>query len=293
MRDRRRIKGLVVDEYADRIIVSTGDGEKTLMKSDVQSVLYSSEEDSLMRKAFGYLDRGRPVEAYNMFGNVLEISPDNDRARDMRIYIRGSMESAIRENFSGTMLREKAGHAGIRSTGAGSQAGKTLGFHLEKGEKNVIVRDVKKDLALYSAGDLEPGDRIVKVGGIFTAFMDPEEVYGLLLAKTEVNLTLERTVFPEIPYRRGILGGLFSGRYRNMLGAALKLYRQGITVEDLVRGGTFCLAGIREGDLVWSIDGKSTRYMPVSEAVDVISRNRGRTIEIVVRRNMTLWRKAN
>jgi C-terminal processing protease CtpA/Prc len=293
MRDGRRIKGLVVDEYRDRIILSTGEGEKTLMKSDIRSVFYSSEEDSLMREAFEYFNRGRLVEAYNVFGGVLELDPDNERARDMRMHIRGSMESSAREKFLAPADREKAGHSDMSRDGTEPRLEKVLGLYLEEGERNVIVSRVEKGLYLSSEGEIELGDRIVKIGGILTAFMDIEEVSSLLMAQGEVKLTVERTVFPELSSRRGILGRILYGRYRNILGAALKLYRQGITVKDVIPGGAFDLAGIRDGDLVLRIEGENTRYMPMTEVFDIVTRNRGRTIEIVIHRDMTIWRKAD
>jgi len=45
MKDGKRIKGLILDEFKDRIVVSTVEGEKIIMISDIESAIYSSEEN--------------------------------------------------------------------------------------------------------------------------------------------------------------------------------------------------------------------------------------------------------
>jgi C-terminal processing protease CtpA/Prc len=50
-------------------------------------------------------------------------------------------------------------------------------------------------------------------------------------------------------------------------------------------------AGFKKGDLVMSIDGKSTRYMPIKEALDMIKRPGKDATELIVRREALIWRK--
>jgi len=50
-KEGKEMKGIVVEDYTDRLIFSTIDGEITVMKPDVRELYYDSEEDNLLKLA--------------------------------------------------------------------------------------------------------------------------------------------------------------------------------------------------------------------------------------------------
>ena len=49
MKDRTRMKGLVVDEYVDRVSLSTIDGEKYVFRKDIDRIEYDTPEQNFMQ----------------------------------------------------------------------------------------------------------------------------------------------------------------------------------------------------------------------------------------------------
>jgi len=50
-------------------------------------------------------------------------------------------------------------------------------------------------------------------------------------------------------------------------------------------------AGLKEGDVVISLGGKSTRYMSMKEAADIITTKKGDTLSLKIKRDIVLWKK--
>ena len=138
---------------------------------------------------------------------------------------------------------------------------------------------------------VKPGDRIVAVWGEETAYMDVEEVAEKLLVLGEVKLVIERTVAPRFRPGNPVFDGLFCDGYKRITGAVIKLYKQGVVVEKVIPGGSFDSAGIEEKDILHEINGRKTRYMPISQIVDVFRHNKNKEVDVVIRRDITLWGK--
>jgi C-terminal processing protease CtpA/Prc len=292
LKDGQKVKGLILDEYKDRVVVSTLYGERTLMKKDIRSAFYSSEEKALMQKASNHLRKGQQVEAYRTYSRVLELEPDNEQAKERLSYLKNSIESSVMSK----LVKRTADKQDISSDdpngGSYSSSGTYLGFSLAEGGKNAFVKEVDNTFFGVRDGRIKAGDRIVRAGGELTAFMDLEEVTRLLSAPGGVSMTIERDVFPELSSCRGIFARMPYISYKKVIGASLKLYSDGITVRGVVPGAPFDLAGIQDGDLVWRINGRNTRYMPTADVIGIIEGSRGETIELVIRRDITLWRKS-
>ena len=103
------------------------------------------------------------------------------------------------------------------------------------------------------------------------------EVLDALLDKPSLELkcTMERTI--DAP------GGLE--------GTSFTMEFDGLTVASIREGSVSAEAGLRKGDLVTAIDGKSTRYMPISKAMSLISGSKEDAIILTVRREALIWRR--
>lgn len=288
MKDGQRIKGLILDEFKDRVVVSTVEGEKTIMVSDIRSAIYSSEEKALMQKARNHEKRRQEIEAYYTYEKVLDIDPDLTEAKERRNYLRSYIEIGTRQKIMENMTSGKTAFDSNRKENAASFVAQDIGIALIPGGKYVQVARVTKANVLDR---IKPGDKIVAVWSEMTAYMDVGEVSSMMLVPGEVRLEIERTTFPTLSYAKSWIYRLLFSSYKEAIGAGLELYTKGVIVKDIFEGGPFQEAGIANGDLVYRINGKNTRYIPMKRIVETLMADQGKQVEVVVRRNVTLWKK--
>ena len=290
LRDGQRMKGLIVDEFRDRVILSTPDGERTVMKSDIRSAVYDSEQKALLQQGRNQLKKGQYIKAYQTFEKAVELDPEQPEAIERLNYLRSYLETKTRYDVAAGVRKRREDSEGEKGKTLVQEVKESLGLVLEPGEKYVSVKEFNPAGVPARKTDLRPGDRIVAVWSEMTAYMGVDEVAEALLAPGEVRITVERTVFPELDRSGGFFGGLPWG-YRKIIGAGLGLRTEGVIVTGVTAGGPFDRAGIRKGDLIFRIEGNNTRYMPMRRITELIRQDEGRRIEIVIRRDLTLWRK--
>ncbi|NQT33040.1 MAG: hypothetical protein HQ594_05145 [Candidatus Omnitrophica bacterium] len=164
-----------------------------------------------------------------------------------------------------------------------------LGLELLQGEKHVSVKRIVKRKQKTDGQRLAPGDKIVAVWGQMTAYMDTGEVSELLLASGEVKITVEKTFEPVLASSKASFFGLIPPNYKKIIGAVLKLRREGVVLLKTFTDGPFENCGIMEGDLVERINGRNVRYMPMSQIFEFIRKNQREKVELVVYRDVTVW----
>ncbi len=286
LKNGKRMKGLILDEYKDRVVLSTADGEKTIMKSKIRSAIYDSEEDALIQKARNQFKKHQYVEAYYTYKKAADLNPEHEEAVERLNYLRGYLETKTRDDIMEGVKNNQERFGGANGRTVILRVTEELGLVLGQGEKYVYVDKIINDNLSGAVLKLKPGDKIVRVWGEMTAYMTVDEVGVLFLSPGEVRFTIERTVSPLL----GTVRSIFP-RYGRIMGAHLRLIKKGIVIEKLRQGGAFAQAGMLSGDLLWRINGKNTRYMPLSEVLGMIRTEQGERIEVDVRRDVTLWRK--
>lgn len=287
-----KLKGLILDEFKDRVVVSTSDGEITLMKSDIRSSTYDSEEKALMQQGRNLLKRRQHVKAYYVFEKALELDPDLVEARERMNYLRSFLEDSVRNDIIETMNKREEIAGAREAVDPSGIIRRQMGMILVPGEKYVTVEHEPDGNFSEKMSGIQDGDRIVAVWGQMMAYMDPEEVAAALISPGEIRMTIERTVEPQLDRIRGYLRYLFFAGYKSIIGATLRLRTEGLIAERLVAGGAFASAGLKDGDMLYRITGKNTRYMPTSHVEDILKENQGKRIEVVFRREVTLWNKS-
>lgn len=291
LKDGRRVKGLILDEMKDRIVFSTVSGEREIRKSDIRSAIYDTETQLLLQKGRNQIRRGQYIRAYNTFEKVLEIDPDIGEARERLRYLASQVEKINRLDFIGDPAAKNARESGARKKPAIEKVREEIGLTLSLDGKYVKVEElVGKDTPAYNAG-LLPGDRIVSIWGDMSAYMDETEVAESLLDGPELKMTIERTMFPVLP--AAVKGRIWLPvpAYKKAAGAGIYLRKKGFVADKVSPGGAFAGAGIMDGDLLYRIAGKNTRYMPLGAVRDVIESGRGGKIEVVIRRDISFWVK--
>ncbi|MFH1395707.1 MAG: PDZ domain-containing protein [Candidatus Omnitrophota bacterium] len=277
-----KIKGLIVDEFNDRIILSTAVGEKTIVKSSMKSAMYDTEEDFLLQKAENYEKSYRYVKAYYVYEKILELNPLCEEASKRLYCLRNYLENSVRREAIEAISKKNNPVRIAKEQGNLEQLAETFGVVLAGNGEYVYVKDVTR----AASNQLRVNDRIISVWGKKTSYMDAEAVAALFISFGEVKFEIERIVFPVLSQKDNLFA-----LYKKIIGAELKLCEKGVFINKLIPGGCFDKIGIREGDFLSSINKKNTRYMPMSVLTDTIVANNGVKTEIGIRRDIVFWKK--
>lgn len=294
--DGKEIKGIVVEDYRDRVIFSTVDGEIAVMKSDMRELSFDSEEDNLIKLAEQALERRDYSRAMGYYDMALKASPDSAAVKQGMAYLRGSYFRKEESLKTADIKRQQdielyGGQAPVvrKSDEIGDMAGK-----LEKltGMKIAIVNNMPKIEALkspspaYEAG-MRRGDVLVSVWGKLTGYLSLQEILDLLINKSaiEIRCTIERAADVTINPNKTIISGI-----EDLIGASFAMEIDGLTISAVKEPGYAAEAGLQREDLIMSIDGKPTRYMPLKKAVELIKNSKEGTVKLVIRRKTIIWR---
>ncbi|MDD3905354.1 MAG: nickel pincer cofactor biosynthesis protein LarC [Candidatus Omnitrophica bacterium] len=292
----QELKGIVVEDYKDRIIMSTVDGEKTIMKSDIKELYYDEEEDNLIKLGDQAKEKRDYIKALTYYDMAFKKNPNSKAAKDGLVFLEGYLfrkEQAQKEED--VRRREDLERQGVTATVQTeldtkqkvTALRKAVGITLAVKDGFPVAESVQPNSPADEAG-IERGDRLVAIWARLTGYMSLDEVLGALLDKPSLELkcTIEKTVDVAInPYR------LVAPGPNELIGASLAMRFDGLTIDSVRRDGAVVKAGLKAGDLITAIDGKSTRYMPMKKAVSMIRDSKEKTAILTVRREILLWRR--
>lgn len=297
LKDGREIKGIVIEEYKDRIVFSTPDGETKILKADIKELNFDDEETNLIKLGDQARDSQKYMKAVGYYSSALKLNSNSRQAKDgllyMQLYLSGKDGSRIgsdikRQNEidrdgSSIMVEKNEGDA-LRE--AQTDLARSLGLTLRADGNLPIIGGVKPDSLSYSAG-IRKGDILIAIWGRLTGYMTIKEVADQLLKKTspEIRCTIERTVDVMVDQNKKLFAGP-----EDLIGVSFSMEFDGLTVSYVKDGTAAYGAGLKEGDLIVAINSNSTRYMPLKKAVERIRKAEG-AVRLSLRRDAVIWRK--
>ena len=295
----REIRGIVVEDYADRVVMSTVDGEITELKTDIKQLYYDSEADNLVKLAEQSKERGDMIKAFAYYDMALRSNPDSKPAKDGIIFLQGYLfrkeqvkkEDEIRkqeefENYGAAKIsEEKPLEEKIKDMEVSMR--QNIGITLGVKGGGQVIENVRSNSPADDAG-VRRNDIIVAVWGRLTGYMPLEDVMKALLEKPslEIKCTIERDVIVFLNPDKAIMAPL-----KDMVGATFSMQFDGLTASDVVAGGPAVAAGLEKNDLIVAIDGNSTRYMPLKKAISLMRSTKNSSILLKIRRELLIWRK--
>ena len=297
--DGQETRGIIIEDYKDRVVMSTIDGEVTLLKSDIKQLFYDSEADNLVKLAEQSRERGDMIKAFAYYDMALRSDPNSKAAKNGIIFLQGYLfrkeqvkkEDEVKkreefENFGAARISEEK-TTQEKTAEMTAVMLKVLGIALSEKEGKQIINRVRMNSPAEEAGVIR-GDTIVAVWGRLTRYMPLGEVMEALLEKSsmEIKCTIERSVAVPVTPDRPIMASL-----KDMIGATFRMEFDGLTVSDVTSNSPALEAGLAKGDIIVEIGNKSVLYTPLNKAVAMMRNSRGGVILLKIRRDLLIWRK--
>ncbi len=260
------IKGLVVEEHRDRIVLSTEQGERTLLRREIDEIFYAEPERNYLYLGDQALEQGEWALARGFFQKARQTNPAFREAEDALQRL-GDAERKLHEPPVPNPVEVLWSRWGLSLETVGGSA---------------VVAHVREN-SFPAEASLEPGDGIIGYWDESTRFLPASEVAEFLLgpAGTEIQLTVRRAV---------TLPAVFPGQ-RNWPGWKLEMERLGLTVLETMPEGAAGLAGLKPGDRIVELNGQPTRYLPLGQARRTVQKSRDKGLVLVIDRDLRIRRE--
>lgn len=292
MRNKTRLKGLVVDEYKDRVTISSIDGEKDIFSKDIERIEYDTPEQNFMQLGRMHELKGWNEKASFYYKKAMELNPEYKDAREAYLASHAKLwreeeERAKKEIERHTRALEWWKNRNIKpSVGSIDKVDslkKVLGISLLEKDGSFIVEDVLVDSNAERAG-IAKGDFLVGVWGKLIRHSRKEDIVNELLGPpySEIRALIEKEI--HVPREAGT-----KNLYKK-LGIVLGFEYEGLVVKDVLPGKTGDLAGFKKGDFIIAVDRNITRYLPLDNVIALINSAKDNDVIFTIRRNITLMR---
>jgi len=298
LKDSQELKGVVVEDYHDRIVLSTEKGETVVLKKEIDKISYDTREDDFVKLGALCRDKEDLKLALYYYEAAYKINPENKEAREGMSLVTNMMfrkkesdlekEVALRQDAEDTMgktvsdevFEAKATEVLI------NKLWNSVGIAIETAGPDIKVSKVSNGSPAVNAG-IKTGDLVISVWGKLVKYMRPKDVYDLFLTNnvSEIRVNIARGRSVELRKSR------IFGSAEGMIGARLGMELEGLTVEDVKKDGPFEKAGLLQEDIITRLAGVSTRYMPLETAYKTIEGSKDSLLDLEIQREVTLWRK--
>ena len=286
LKDKQEVRGVIVEEFADRYVVKTLEGERPIMKAQAVAVKYDDRELSYYQLGRDFQRVGRLHEALKAYQKAVELRPGFQAAEEAVF----SVQRTLDRQDEPQLMAEVRQKQGVLEQEGKPLSGQSVA-QLEQGpglfdvfEKRfgvafrlegewVVVSGVRPKSAAASA-DLRSGDRVVAVSGEpLGHLMAAEAAQRLEAHGNELQLSIEREVVLDRP-----LAGQ-AGRW----GMQMDLGYDGLRISRVDSGGP-AQGRCRVGDFVVAVNHQPTRYMAMAEAERRMSE--GHSLVLTVQRQI-------
>jgi len=290
LKNGEEVRGIVVEDYVDRLVISTYEGEKAVFKENIDSIDYDLTEQNLVQLGDSYMARREYEKAYFYYEKASTTNPEYKPAREKMNYIMGYLFRRREEEKRSAVKRRQEFESWPHSkTLQDKDLAKALyddlGLLVDEDGNGIRVIGVRKESPAHDGG-IKKNDLLVSVWGRFIDYMTKEEVENLILKESsgEIKMAIERT-------KKVKKGSPLTKNYKNLLGGRLDMPLDGLTLAEVKENGVLDKAGFSKGDLITEIDGESTRYMPLNQAIKIIEDRDKESVLFTLRRDITMWRK--
>jgi C-terminal processing protease CtpA/Prc len=293
LKNKTKIKGLVVDEYIDRIALSTVEGEKHILRKDIENIEYDTPEQNFMQLGRAYDEKGWYDKAAFYYRKAMDINPDYKEAREAYVASHAKMwheeEKRTKKDIELHNMaiewqkarKNKKTEVVVKSKE--SQVKESLGIGITENEGIFVISEVVPGSNADKAG-IRKGDFLVGIWGRLIRYSKLEDILKELIGPkySEVKVLIEKEMqFPFIAN---------SDTYKE-LGISLGFEYEGLAIKEIISGKKGESLGFKKGDFVIAIDKNITRYLPIDSVIALINNPKNNRIIFTIRRNMNLRRE--
>ncbi len=259
-------KGLIVEEYYDRFIFSTPDGEKEIPKSRIDEIFFDEPYQNDLYMGNKFLASGDFERAMQFYQLALQLNPDYRDAQDA---IKGLEDARWR-------FKKDWRYTEMRALLRGQ-----LGLELKKSGGKIVISKAYDDIAGSTAKAAAAGDIIVSCWERPLTYAGLKNASRLLLGlpNTVLKLVIERAI------KVNVVPG-----FRLSAPVLIDMDYDGAVVREIKRESPLYGSGLKAGDLIVKINGEATRYMKLAQVRKQIF-NLSRANVVTVRRDIFLTRK--
>ncbi|MFH1753504.1 MAG: PDZ domain-containing protein [Candidatus Omnitrophota bacterium] len=280
LKDKESLKGIVIEEYVDRVLFSTVDGEEEIMREDITDIEYDERADNLISLGDDAFDKGHYKTALKYYHMAREENPEITSLKD-KIYESEKKISAAPELRKRELMETKndnlSGYAPptiLKKTGRDDTLHRGLGIDVFEKDGRYYVKTLSAD-SPFAKGGLRRGDALIAVWSKPCDYLSLEDLYDLIDNPDEsmVTVTIQRNL--AIPADADF-------------DAELEMRWEGVFVEHLPTDGSSQKSGIKLKDNIVAIDKEYIRYTPLKDAINSLKQNKERLV--TVRRKINIFK---
>ena len=293
LKNGAKVKGLVVDEYVDRVALSTIEGEKYILRKDIDRIEYDTPEQNYMQMGRAYEDKAWYDKAAFYYRKAMDINPDYKEARDAYVASHAKMwheeEKRTKKDIELHNMaiewqrarKNKKAQAAVKSKE--SLAKENIGFVLAENGGVFSINEVMPGSGADKAG-IQKGDFLVGIWGRLIRYSKLEDVLNELIGPkySEVKIIVEKAI--AVSMETG------ADAYKE-LGISLGFEYEGLAIKDIACGKKGELSGLKKGDFIIAIDKNITRYLPMDSVIALLNNPKNNNIVFTIRRGINLRRE--
>jgi tetratricopeptide (TPR) repeat protein len=295
LKNGKELKGLVVERHADRVIVSTENGELPILLRGIKDIQYDEPDQNFIETGKRYEAEGKFEEALVFYEKALAENPKSEDARVAASGVKSKFFSTVTEGPRNEVEKQQLIYESWgksrpvdtlikeRTVENAKLLKNNMGLTLKRKGDWVVVENADSRKAAAQAG-LKRNDRLVAVDNTSLRYLSPEIVMRYFLVPQYSSFMLR--------YERDIVVRPEEGAALKDLGLKLSLQYDGVVIESIKDKSAAAAAGVREQDWLVSVQGQSTRYLALPKTAALIEEAaKGGAVMLTVRRSCFLARK--
>ncbi len=293
LKDGTKEKGVVVEEYSDRIVLSQEEGEAHFLKKDIEEVLYDTKEQNFLALGDFYKDKKNFDKALEYYKKALNENSSFKEAKDaIRLITTLKLrEKELRKKAQVKRRMEFSSGMGFRKRYTRKMTSldkikEKVGILYKKVDEGIVIEQLIKNSPAEGSG-LKKGDLIVSIWGSLIRYSTKSEIESLLLNPRykEVKFLVEREI--------AFLSDRPTLNFEEYFGFSMLLDEEGLKVVDVVEGSIAQELNIEKGDFIHKVNNELTRYIYIDKVKELIKKalsDQGR-FTFTIRREISLIRK--
>lgn len=281
MKDGSELKGIIVENYTDRVVLSTENGEKEIGKDSIGRIAYDLEEQNYVAMGDNAKAAGNYEKAYYYYEKAKDINPNYKPAIEGAAYLNGYLyrKEAVKKESKVAWLQQvedfNLKQSVITQDPSRQKVLAELGVELgQEKKRDIYLSKVFEGTPAKRAG-LKKNDVIVSVWGKMVGYMTKDAV--------EKELAMPENLEIKMQIDRGM-----RIEKNTIKPAMVKLEFEGYILRGIKETTSAFKSGFRDGDNIMSIAGQSIRYTPMDKVVKML---RDAPKEILIRRDVTIWKQ--